>query len=70
MNDSTHRIVYATASGTEHDKLGHPECAARIPAIQEALNAAGLTAFGRPDQVGLPHANCPLMPGWAPSPAT
>mmetsp|Transcript_8219 Transcript_8219/g.24496 ORF Transcript_8219/g.24496 Transcript_8219/m.24496 type:complete len:409 (+) Transcript_8219:197-1423(+) len=45
------RIVYATAAGSQHDKLGHPECAARIPAIQSALEAAGLTAEARPNQL-------------------
>jgi hypothetical protein len=31
---------------------GHPECAARVPAILEALQAGGLTAEARPQQVG------------------
>jgi hypothetical protein len=31
---------------------GHPECAARVPAILEALEVGGLTAEARPQQVG------------------
>jgi len=30
---------------------GHPECAARVPAILSALDSAGLTATARPQQV-------------------
>ena len=32
-------ILYAHVENAEHDNLGHPECAARIPAILEKLEA-------------------------------
>ena len=44
-------IVYATAAAAQHDMLGHPECAARVPAILTALEAAQLTPEARPSQV-------------------
>ncbi len=33
------------------DNAGHPECAARVPAILSALEAGGLNAEARPQQV-------------------
>ncbi|KAI3436510.1 hypothetical protein D9Q98_005927 [Chlorella vulgaris] len=38
------RLLYATAGAAGHDSPGHPECAARVPAILEALETHGLTA--------------------------
>lgn len=46
---SSARLLYATAGAPGHDYPGHPECAARVPAILEALDTHGLTA--RTDQV-------------------
>ena len=43
------RLLYATAAAACHDLPGHPECAARVPAILQALEAHGLTA--RRDEV-------------------
>lgn len=45
------RIVYAVAAASGHDKEGHPECAARIPAIEAALESAQLTQAARPQQL-------------------
>lgn len=49
--DSNSRIVYAVAAASGHDKIGHPECAARIPAIEAALEAAELNQAARPQQI-------------------
>lgn len=35
----------------DNDNAGHPECAARVPAIISALEASGLNAEARPQQV-------------------
>lgn len=37
------RLLFATAGAPAHDYPGHAECAARVPAILEALQARGLT---------------------------
>jgi acetoin utilization deacetylase AcuC-like enzyme len=37
------RLLYATTGAPAHDYPGHAECAARVPAILEALQARGLT---------------------------
>ena len=39
---SSAKIIYATAAAGGHDMPGHAECAARIPAILEALETHGL----------------------------
>lgn len=49
--DCNSRIIYAVAAASGHDQLGHPECAARIPAIQAALEAAELSEVARPQQL-------------------
>lgn len=36
------RLLYAVAPAAGHDSVGHAECAARVPAILEALEARGL----------------------------
>lgn len=59
------RLLYATAGAPAHTYPGHPECAERVPAIIERLEAEGLTAAARPGQVcdgggGLPAACCLL----------
>ena len=45
------RLVYAIAPAAQHDHYGHPECAARVPAILSALDKAGLTDTALPQQV-------------------
>lgn len=47
----TVQILYVTAAGAQHDMVGHAECAARIPAILEALDTHQLTPGFRPDEV-------------------
>lgn len=51
-------LYYAKAEAPHHDKLGHPECAARGSAILEALDAAGLTERGAPGQAST-TPSCP-----------
>ncbi|KAK9828772.1 hypothetical protein WJX72_002008 [[Myrmecia] bisecta] len=38
------RVVYIVSGAPEHDRKGHPETAARVPAILDELKAAGVTA--------------------------
>ena len=45
------KLIYAVSAGSQHDMPGHPECAARIPAIMSALQKANMTSAARPDQV-------------------
>lgn len=40
---TTARILYATAAAGGHDMLGHAECAARVPAILDAIDTHGLS---------------------------
>ena len=56
---SAPKLIYAVSAGSQHDMPGHPECAARIPAIMSALQKANMTSADRPDQVGLnaKHSN-------------
>lgn len=49
------KLIYAVAAGSLHDMPGHPECAARIPAIMSALEKANLTSAARSDQVSRQH---------------
>ena len=63
------QILYAVVEAASHDQVGHPECAARIPAIMRALEAAQLTTEHRPQQVGvhaysgpLQHNGCIVLP--------
>ena len=44
-------LVSPVQSQTHRAFSGHPECAARVPAILTALDSAGLTATARPQQV-------------------
>ncbi len=53
-------LYWAKAEAPLHDKLGHPECAARGSAILEALDAAGLTEHGQ--ACGPTHPNMPAPP--------
>ena len=41
---SAPRVLYAVSGAGAHDLELHPECAARVPAIERALEGAGLTA--------------------------
>eukprot|EP00887_Chlorella_sp_A99_P002887 scaffold6.g2887.t1 len=45
------KLLYATAGAPRHNAPGHPECAARVPAILEALARQELSS--RPDVVEL-----------------
>ncbi len=37
-------LIYGVSAATRHDNPGHPECAARIPSITDALASFNLTA--------------------------
>ena len=61
---STRPLLYAVSGAPGHDREGHPECAARVPAIEGALARAGLTdaaalladwADATPEQIALVH---------------
>lgn len=43
---SAAKLLLAEAPAAEHDWLGHPESAARVPAVMAALQAGGLTPGG------------------------
>lgn len=43
LSTTAPKIVYATAAGGGHDMPGHAECAARVPAILNALETAGFS---------------------------
>jgi acetoin utilization deacetylase AcuC-like enzyme len=42
---SPYSLVYATAAGAGHDYAGHAECAARVPAIMDALERSRVTSL-------------------------
>jgi len=45
------KLIYISSTAPNHDRLGHPECAARGTAIMEALQANKLTSEALPGQV-------------------
>lgn len=51
------RLLFANSPALGHDMVGHAECAARVPAIMDALHAAGLTS----------HPAVAELEGWAPA---
>jgi acetoin utilization deacetylase AcuC-like enzyme len=46
-------IIYASSPAMDHERVGHPECNARVPAILAALDAARITARDRPGELVL-----------------
>ena len=50
------KLVYISSTAPSHDRLGHPECAARGAAIMDALQANKLTPDAIPGQVRLPRS--------------
>ncbi|CAG9460767.1 unnamed protein product [Pedinophyceae sp. YPF-701] len=49
--DAAPQIIYLHNANADHDWPGHPECAARVPAILDGLAARGLDESGRPGEV-------------------
>ena len=45
------KLIYISSTAPSHDRLGHPECAARGAAIMDALQANKLTPDALPGQV-------------------
>ena len=48
------QLFYISTPAPSHDRLGHPECAARGAAILDALQANEITPQALPGQVGSP----------------
>ena len=67
------KLIYATSGAPTHDFPGHPECAARVPAILEALQAKAVSAETNPQarprhtHAAGSNARCTQHPGAAPS---
>ena len=66
------QLFYISTPAPSHDRLGHPECAARGTAILDALQANKLTPQALPGQVGPPifialhqEAKCQVHQGCA-----
>lgn len=57
------KLIYISSTAPNHDRLGHPECAARGTAIMEALQANKLTSEALPGQVcsGVPISRRPTQ---------
>ena len=45
------KLIYISSTAPSHDRLGHPECAARGAAILDALQANEITPEALPGQV-------------------